>query len=303
MEEYSSYLIAKGYSKSTSAGLVKAAELYEEWLKQNNTPIETISYNDITAYIQYRQQQPIKSNTLQHTLTKVKHYLNYLVEAGTITHNPALALKLKNSKRKTVYNILSVEELEMIYKTYQIEPKKNLIAPPQDINILARKRNKILLGLAIYQGATAEDLANIELTHLELREGNIKIPGTRRSNERTLKLQSHQVFDLFEYVNETRKAILQQSQRQSTKLLVNTGGGSGMQNTIQKLFKSIKLKNPQVINLDQIRASVISHWLKNYNKRKVQYMAGHRYISSTERYEASNIEALQEDMEKYYPTF
>lgn len=303
MEEYSSYLIAKGYSKSTSAGLVKAAEHFNEWLKLNNTPMGTISYNDITAYVHYRQQQPIKSNTLQHTLTKVKHYLNYLVEAGVITHNPALALKLKNTKRKTVYNILSIEELEIIYKSYQTEQKKNLIAPPQEVNNLARIRNKIMVGLMVYQGATAEDLANIELTHLELREGNIKIPGTRRSNERTLKLQSHQVFDLFEYINETRKAILQLTQKQSNKLLLNVGKSSSIQNTLQKLFKNIRLKNPQVINLDQIRASVISHWLKNYNKRKVQYMAGHRYISSTERYEASNIEALQEDMEKYYPTF
>lgn len=40
--------------------------------------------------------------------------------------------------------------------------------------------------------------------------------------------------------------------------------------------------------------------VKEYNKRKVQYMAGHRYISSTEAYEANNIEVLQEDVERFY---
>jgi hypothetical protein len=32
-------------------------------------------------------------------------------------------------------------------------------------------------------------------------------------------------------------------------------------------------------------------------------MAGHRYVSSTEAYEANNIEALREDIQKFYPAF
>ena len=48
-------------------------------------------------------------------------------------------------KRKTVYNVLSPDELETIYKSYTTEIKKHLIAPPQELNELARKSNKVLL--------------------------------------------------------------------------------------------------------------------------------------------------------------
>lgn len=44
-----------------------------------------------------------------------------------------------------------------------------------------------------------------------------------------------------------------------------------------------------------------SSWLTQYNIREVQYMAGHRYISSTERYVQDDLENLQEIIESLHP--
>jgi integrase/recombinase XerD len=282
--------------------MVATANKFLEWINEQGIEITTINYNDITAYIKSNQQRNIKARTVQLLVIQVKHYLNYLVEAGMLNSNPALALKIKNAKRKTVYDILSNEELEAIYKEYKSELPINPKAPPQTLNKLARKRNKVLLGLLIYQGIATDDVKNIELKHLELREGKITIPGTRRSNERTLKLESHQVFDLYDYVNEVRKEILHLTKKQSNLLFISIGNGNRMQNMLQKLTKEITEQNSNVENLHQVRASIITNWLKQYNKRKVQYMAGHRYVSSTEAYEANNIDALQEDIQRFYPT-
>jgi site-specific recombinase XerD len=301
LTDYSNYLRAKGYTTKSTIGIVNTAIKFLEWINEQQLEITTINYNDITAYVKHNQQRNINQRTLQLIVIQVKHYLNYLVDADIITHNPALALKIKNAKRKTVYNILSNEELETIYKSYTTEIKKHLIAPPQILNELARKRNKVLLGLLIYQGIAAEDIKNIELQHLQLREGKIAIPETKRSNERTLKLESHQIFDLYDYVNETRKQILQSTNKITKQLIVSVGTSYNTQNILQKLMKELIAKNTNLENLHQIRASVITNWLKQYNKRKVQYMAGHKYVSSTESYEASNIETLQEDLQRFYP--
>ncbi|MDB2520732.1 hypothetical protein N9X09_00715 [Flavobacteriaceae bacterium] len=59
--------------------------------------------------------------------------------------------------------------------------------------------------------------------------------------------------------------------------------------------------NHTVKNSLQIRASVISNWLKNYNIREVQYMARHRNISSSERYLQDDLESLQEKIESLHP--
>ena len=303
LEEYKNYLIAKGYTTDTATGMLKTTNKFLTWINEQGIEITTLNYNDITAYIKINQRRGIKARTTQIIVIHVKHYLNYLVEADVLSHNPALALKIKNAKRKTVYNILSPEELEIIYKTYQIELPNKTKSPPQTLNKLSRKRNKVLLGLLIYQGIATEDIKNLEIKHLELREGKITIPGTKRSNERILKLEPHQIFDLYDYVNEIRKEILRLAKKQSASLFISIGTGSKLQNTVQKLVAEIKEQNKNVVNLDQLRASIITNWLKQYNKRKVQYMAGHRYVSSTEAYEASNIDELKEDIEKYYPTF
>ena len=53
--------------------------------------------------------------------------------------------------------------------------------------------------------------------------------------------------------------------------------------------------------LAQIRARTITGWLKHYNLREVQYMAGHKYVSSTERYRMDILEDLQKELEKNHP--
>lgn len=51
----------------------------------------------------------------------------------------------------------------------------------------------------------------------------------------------------------------------------------------------------------QIRHSVITEWLKEKDLRTVQYMAGHKYVSSTERYLTTNLEDLKEALNKHHP--
>jgi integrase/recombinase XerD len=45
----------------------------------------------------------------------------------------------------------------------------------------------------------------------------------------------------------------------------------------------------------------ITNWLKHFNLRETQYMAGHKYVSSTERYRMDNLEDMQKELEKYHP--
>lgn len=70
-------------------------------------------------------------------------------------------------------------------------------------------------------------------------------------------------------------------------------------------METLKLvrKHKEIENLKQIRASVITYCVKNYNLREAQYFAGHRYVSSTENYLINDLESLQEEVNKYHPIF
>ena len=88
---------------------------------------------------------------------------------------------------------------------------------------------------------------------------------------------------------------------ETDKLLV-TGGSS---RSLRGLFKSVldkaKKELPALINLEHWRSSVIVHWLQHQPLLEVQEMLGHRFASSTERYQLQAVQSLQEALEKYHP--
>jgi integrase/recombinase XerD len=67
------------------------------------------------------------------------------------------------------------------------------------------------------------------------------------------------------------------------------------------LLQELKGINPAITNALHIRGSVIINWLKFHNKRQVQYMAGHKYISSTEAYAVQDLDSLQDELSKHHP--
>jgi integrase/recombinase XerD len=72
-------------------------------------------------------------------------------------------------------------------------------------------------------------------------------------------------------------------------------------NRIQYMLRELRQLNPKVINAAQLRSSVIAHWLKEHHLRQVQYMAGHKYVSSTQRYQLTNLDDLKSELQQHHP--
>ena len=143
-------------------------------------------------------------------------------------------------------------------------------------------------------------MAAINLQDLQLREGKITVHAQRRTAARIMKLESHQVYELMDYIPETRKEFLQ-SGATSSKLFLQWNDSDNFHNITQSMLKHLRIINNRIKNCDQIRASVITQWIKQYDLRKVQCLAGHKYVSSTEEYKANNIDELQDDITKFHP--
>jgi len=106
---------------------------------------------------------------------------------------------------------------------------------------------------------------------------------------------------MYEYILQTRKEILEKSKEKTDKLFVSIEGGSDLTNYMTRLMVRLRKQNKLVVNAKQVRASVIVKWLKQYNLIQVQYLAGHRYISSTESYRINEMEGLTEEVNKFHP--
>ena len=288
--EFIKYLLQKGYSIKSSERYLKDITRFKKWLNKENVTEEAVSYNDITHYIQSKKRS-VKQITIQTILASLKQYYNYLQELGFVAENPTLNVQIKGIKRRILHNILSKQELEKIYFDYKNKSGLSL----------SKKRNEIIISLLIYQGLNTSEIKNLKVKDIKLREGKIFINGGRRSNERTLKLEAHQILDFMEYQLKTRETILQETKKKTDLFFVSIGKSYSLANVMQKLIQQLQKQNKQVKSIKQIRASVITNWLKNYNLREAQYFAGHRYVSSTEAYLINDLEDLQEDINKYHP--
>ena len=141
----------------------------------------------------------------------------------------------------------------------------------------------------------------MKLEHIELYKGKITIPGTKKSNTREIELKPFQLMEFMEYVNECRPKILRETSKVTEQLLLPIGRSYKLHNTIHKLAKELKEINNSFIDVKQIKTSVIINWLKVHGLRRTQYLAGHKYISSTEKYVQDDLESLHDTINTYHP--
>ena len=262
------------------------------------TTAATIDYKTFLKYIEELKKTGIAIRTLQGYIGKLKIYFNYLQEGNYRTDNPITNINIKGKVKTVLGNLLTADELEDLYYSYETKEED-----------LARKRNKIIIGLLVYQGLQTKELQYLKEEHIELYKGKIHIPGSTKTNGRTLELKPWQLMELMEYLQKIRPQMSLRGTKQpfnikhpsTDNLFFSNYGNTNLHNVLKKISDELKLINYNYQNAIQIRNSVIVNWLKQHNLRKTQYLAGHRYISSTERYQQDNLEELHDMVNTFHP--
>jgi len=291
------YLQSKSYSSRTIHGYLKIIDMLEKWAEKEGIALLDITYQDLLAYTKHLTKRGTGKSTIRSYMGSIRHYYSYQLKQNKITKNPTTNLQIKGVKKKMVYDVFSPLELEEVYHKFTT----TLPTTQHELKDLEYQRDTVMLGLLVYQGITARELINLQPEDIKLRQGQIEVPGGRRNNSRELKLEAVQILDIQEYLLKTRNEILQATNRESEQLFISIGWSDNLYPTLSKFTNTIRKQTPRIQDLQQIRASVIVKWLKSYNLRQVQYMAGHRYVSSTEKYKLNDLRDLQEDINKFHP--
>lgn len=290
MKTYKDYLRQRGYSPISIEGNLWMLGHFEKWCKRIGTDPGTIDYQTCLKYVRHLTRKGNKKKTVNHKLRRIKTYLDHLVEEGNRSDNPLADIRVKGEKRSIHYDLLESEELEDLYYSFETTGKQEIY------HTYTAKRDKIIVGFMVYQGLHAKDLKHLRSEHLNVNKGKLYVPGSRRSNGRELELRPWQIMELAGYLNDIREKLMERTQ-DSDHLFPYGDRFIFVPNIVKKLKKY----NQKVTNAKQIRASVITLWLGRYNLRKVQYLAGHRYISSTERYLQDDLENLHETVNNFHP--
>lgn len=298
LEDFRTYMLKNGYRDVTVSGYSRMAEKFLGWCDQMDLVVENITY---TQWLNYQnliktritsKGKPLKDTSIQQEIGAIRLLFDFMVHEDVMAVNPIheIYYKVDNDFH---HELLSEEELFELYFTYQTENLKGTLCPSVAI------RDKMIIGLFVFQGIDTKTLKKMTVDHVNLDAKKIYVPGTVRSNPRTLDLNSVQINLLRQYLDHDRE-ILQSKISCYTEALIplNTGRLGCIITGICKKLRSINLK---VTNLWQLRASVITLWTKKYDLRRVQIMAGHRNITSTENYIKTDLDLLKNAMAMYHP--
>jgi integrase/recombinase XerD len=278
------YLEEKRYSTRTITRYELYATLFTRWLQQEQLTGQQATYNDVIAFMRALREQGKSSRNVAYQLTILRHYFAYLISQGLRDDNPAAGLHVRGIIRTMPSNLLSTEELEDLYTRYQLQLRVD-------------REKKLMLGLLVYQGLQTEEITRLEAAHIHLREGKIFIRGSAHSNERWLPLQACQVLDWQHYLQANR---FKEGPLLARPVRVDASERN-ISNRMRHMIGQLQQLNPKVTSANQLRGSVLTAWLQQYHLRQVQYMAGHKYVSSTQRYQIGTAEDWQSELQKHHP--
>lgn len=296
MESFKKWLEHNGTRPKTIEGKLRLLQTYFEWLNHNQITTETITYIQLMDYIGYLQKSGKSKLTINQHLKTAEQYHQSLDMAF-----PAPELRLRGIIKK-VPETLTEEELEKVYTTFE-SPKDNGYYYHSD---------KLILGMIIYQALELRDIFLLEQGHLKLQEGKIYVPGRHNRESRTLTLQASQIMPLHQYLTETRPYFAEKYSfnlkpaRLSDKLFIPQCDYlerlvTQLKFLIKKVRSQAESEGIKVKNLQQLRQTRLTIWVKEHGLRKAQYMAGFKSISGIERYKIQHLEDLQKQLENYHP--
>jgi integrase/recombinase XerD len=313
MNKFRNYLLESGYSPNSIPSTVRFVEYYLKWIAKNRLSPADCSYEIFLDFIDTAMREFAgRSNVIvavNRILTAVSLYYDYLSIDNPEMVNQCKSLRIKNSRKHVVSNLLSRKEMIDIYYNLPRVTDRD-------------KRNRVLFGLLIFQGLTPGELKRLKLDDLDFENGKINIESDpdsllRKGNKcRTLFLEAKQIFDILNYLENIRPRILanyyynmpgrkpaEMNTALSTtnQLLLSMFGSTDLKNSIIHQFFWIRKHYPAVRSTLQIRQSVIAYWITRYNLRIVQYMAGHRYVGSTEFYKQVDINNLKREVLEFHP--
>ena len=281
---FTEYLQQKKYSPVTVDRYRIYSKRFLTWLQDEDLQPESFTYTDLLEFMRCCQNNGTTKRTVHNILCIVRHYCNYLISEKKRNDNPAAGVFIKGLVRKLPTNLLSFEEMEELYKQYSIQ-----------LHVDASK--KIMLGLMIYQGLSVGEVMRLQAHHIKIKDGKILIKATKRTGESLLHLQAIQLPELQNYLAQNKfkegSLFIESRRKEISERNIN--------NRVNYMFDQLRKLNPKNINAKQDRSSVITHWVRTNNLRQVQYMAGHKYVSSTSRYQVSNLDDLQNELQQHHP--
>ena len=280
-DKYEDYLnYEKNFSKHTVSAYLRDVKVFEKFLAQNDCKISNeINYSFIRQWIVSLSEKRYSKTSINRKIASLKSYFNFLVNIDIIESSPLKGHKNLKSSSKIVIPF-SEDEIMQVFENFN------------DYKI--SDRDKLIIEIFYSTGLRREELINIKIQDIFLKEGLIKILG-KRSKERLIPILPSLSKNLKNFISNNNNSKYLFETKKLKKISVST-----VYRLINKYFRLVSSKvkvSPHVL-----RHTFATHMLNNgADINTIKEILGHSSLSSTQIYTKIKLPKIVNDYNKSHP--
>lgn len=280
-DKYQDYLnYEKNFSKHTVSAYLRDVKVFEKFLAQNDCKISNeINYSFIRQWIVSLSEKRYSKTSINRKIASLKSYFNFLVNIDIIESSPLKGHKNLKSSSKIVIPF-SEDEIMQVFENFN------------DSKI--SDRDKLIIEIFYSTGLRREELINIKIQDIFLKEGLIKILG-KRSKERLIPILPSLSKNLKNFISNNNNSKYLFETKKLKKISVST-----VYRLINKYFRLVSSKvkvSPHVL-----RHTFATHMLNNgADINTIKEILGHSSLSSTQIYTKIKLPKIVNDYNKSHP--
>ncbi len=268
---------------------------FQEWVKKKNKNIPEVTPGIIEDYRVFlvhtykkRNGGKLKMLTVLSMLNVLNVYFKYLVKEKCIFLDPTRELVFPKRKDYLPKRILSESEIEI------------LLNQPDDSPLGIR--NKSILELFYSTGIRRQELCNLNVSDVNLRDQILHLRETKTRHDRLVPFGQKAKEALERYLTEARYPLIHVQVEEA--FFLSQGGRRIFSHNINTMMKKYakRMGLEGCLGPHCLRHSCATHMLVNgAGIKEVQMILGHKKIRSTQRYTHLNPKDLRTVVNRCHP--
>lgn len=282
--------VEKGLAKNTVLSYERDLKSYIHFLRNVEaiTSFNAVQRFHIVQFLSFLKEQGKSAKTLARHVASVRAFHQFLLREKAVEQDPSVHIETPKSER-SIPKVLSLQEVE-----------KLLDAPKNSGHF--GLRDKAMLELLYATGIRVSELINIDLEHVHLTMGFVRVTG-KGNKERIIPVGRTASEAIKSYIEHGRPHFLTKKHKDDA-LFLNHQGKRLTRQGFWKILK--KLTAEAGINIEltphTLRHSFATHLLENgADLKAVQEMLGHVDISTTQIYTQVTKTKLKDVYSKFHP--
>ncbi|MBM4307446.1 MAG: tyrosine recombinase XerC [Deltaproteobacteria bacterium] len=300
MEQFTRYLSAeKNASSHTCRCYQRDLKEFEDFLKSQGSDFSSsgelewgrVDRIAIRKYLSVLHRKNKKSS-IARKISTLRSFFRYLVRERLVSSNPAKSVSTPKAE-KTLPTTLTVDEAFQLMESSE-KPIEKVSKSEVRNRVL---RDHAILELLYSSGLRVGELVGLNLKHLDLNLGIVRVMGKGRK-ERIVPVGDQAIKALKVYLDQRRDP------ESETPLFVNLRGGRLTSRSVGRLIKKYTRSSGIVrkVSPHSLRHSFATHLLDaGADIREIQEMLGHASLSTTQKYIHLSPGKLMEVYDRAHP--